>query len=170
MKKEYPKLAEAFLHSMQRHTWYLTEELVLLCLGDDIKNGQKMAMHRKLMEFKISDTKVGKLKLPEMSESTELIDLIGPISWTLLKVAGLGVENVRQWINRKDMCWFEIFKSFAKNNCCVNDFAERSIRLIQDFVQAYNAEDMKQNVMLVARSNRKKASKEMKLVEMKNLV
>ena len=55
LKKEYPKLAKAFLHSMQRHTWYLTEELVLLCLGDDdIKDGQKMAMLRKLMEFEIS--------------------------------------------------------------------------------------------------------------------
>ena len=68
------------------------------------------------------------------------------------------------------MCGFEIFKSFAKNNCCVNDFAERNIGLIQDFVHAYNAEDMKQNVLLVARSNRKKASKEMKKVEMKNIV
>ena len=100
LKKEYPKLAKAFLHSMQRHTWYLTEELVLLCLGDDdIEDGQKMAMLRKLMEFEISDTKVGKPKLPEISESTELIDLIGPTSWTLLKVARLGVENVKQWIN-----------------------------------------------------------------------
>ena len=55
LKKEYPKLAEAFLHSMQRHTWYLTEELVHLCLGDDdIEDGQKMAMLRKLMEFEIS--------------------------------------------------------------------------------------------------------------------
>ena len=52
----------------------------------------------------------------------------------------------------------------------MNDFAERNIRLIQDFVYAYYAEDMKQNVMLVARSNRKKASKEMNKVEMKNLV
>ena len=125
-------------------TWYLTEELVLLCLGDDdIEDGQKMAMIGK-MEFEISDTKVGKPKLPEVSESTELIDLLGPNSWTLLKVAGLGIQNVKQWINGKDMCGFEIFKSFAKNNCCVNDFAERNIRLIQDFVHAYNAEDMKQ--------------------------
>ena len=59
-------------------------------------------------------------------------------------MAGLGVENVKQWINGKDMYGLEIFKSFAKNNCSVNDFAERNIRLIQDFVHAYNAEDMKQ--------------------------
>ena len=85
-------------------------------------------------------------------------------------MAGLGVENVKQWINGKDMCGSEIFKSFAKSNYCVNDFAERNIQLIQDFVHAYYAEDMKQNMMLVARSNRKKASKEMKKVEMKNLV
>ena len=100
-------------------------------------------MLRKLMEFEISDTKVGKPKLPEISKLTEFIDLIGPTSWTLLKVAGLGVENVKQWINEKDMCGFETFKSFAKNNCCVNGFAKRNIQLIQDFVHAYNAEDTK---------------------------
>ena len=51
LKKEYPKLAEAFVNSMQCHTWYLTEALVLLCLGDDVEDGQKMAKLRKLMEF-----------------------------------------------------------------------------------------------------------------------
>ena len=51
LKKEYPKLAEAFLNIMQRQTWYITEELVLLCLGDDVEDGQKMAKLRKLMEF-----------------------------------------------------------------------------------------------------------------------
>ena len=57
----------------------------------------------------------------------------------MLKVAGLGVENVEQWIDGKDMCGFEIFKSFAKTNCRVNDFAEHNILLIKDFVNAYNA-------------------------------
>ena len=62
------------------------------------------------------------------------------------------------------MAGFEIFKSFAKTNCHVNDFAKHNIRLIQDFVHAYNAKDMKQNVLLVAGSNRKKASKKMQKV------
>ena len=38
---------------------------------------------------------------------------------------------------------------------CVNNCAERNVRQIQDFVVSYKSEDMKQNVMLVARDNRK---------------
>ena len=51
---------------------------------------------------------------------------------------------------------YEKFKCFMKNDICVNDCAERNIRQIQDFVVTYKSEDMKQNVMLVARDNRKK--------------
>ena len=35
-----------------------------------------------------------------------------------------------------------------KNSQGVNDFAERNIRLIQDFIHSYKAEDMKQSVIL----------------------
>jgi hypothetical protein len=41
---------------------------------------------------------------------------------------------------------------------CYN-FAERNICLIYDFVLGYKSEDMKQNLMLVARDNRKKLKK-----------
>ena len=37
-----------------------------------------------------------------------------------------------------------------KNSQGVNDFAERNIRLIQDFIHSYKAEDMKQSVLRVA--------------------
>ena len=51
---------------------------------------------------------------------------------------------------------YEKFRCFIENNICVNDCAERNICLIQDFVDNNKSEDMKQNVMLVARDNRKK--------------
>ena len=37
-----------------------------------------------------------------------------------------------------------------KNSQGVNDFAERNIRLIQDFIHSYKAEDIKQSVLHVA--------------------
>ena len=45
-----------------------------------------------------------------------------------------------------------------KNSQGVKDFAERNIRLIQDFIHSYKAEDMKQNVMHVATDNSSKIS------------
>ena len=43
-----------------------------------------------------------------------------------------------------------------KNSKGVNDFAERNIRLIQDFIHSYKAEDIKQSVLHVATDNRGK--------------
>ena len=45
-----------------------------------------------------------------------------------------------------------------KNSKGVNDFAERNIRLIQDFIHSYKAEDIKQSVLHVATDNRGKIS------------
>ena len=45
-----------------------------------------------------------------------------------------------------------------KNSQGVNDFAERNIRLIQDFIHSYKAEDMKQSVLRVATDNSSKIS------------
>ena len=35
IRKEYPELGHALLNSMQRHTWYLTEQLVMITIADD---------------------------------------------------------------------------------------------------------------------------------------
>ena len=35
IRNHYPKLGQAFLSSMQRHAWHLTEQLVILSLADD---------------------------------------------------------------------------------------------------------------------------------------
>ena len=53
-----------------------------------------------------------------------------------------------------------MFKYLIKNNFCINACAEQNICLIQDFVDLYKSEDMKQNVMLVA-CNRKKLKKDL---------
>ena len=64
---------------------------------------------------------------------------------------------------------FDTFKDFVKKIACVNDCAERNIRLIQDFVGAYKEEDMKQNLMLVARDNRKKLKKDLCKSQLKTI-
>jgi hypothetical protein len=47
--------------------------------------------------------------------------------------------------------------------------SQQHIKLIQDFVSGYRNEDMKQNLMLVARDNRKKLKKSMTKEELKNV-
>ena len=102
--------------------------------------------------------RIGKPVLPTITASTQLKDLVGPESWKILKVAGYSKENVEQWLKGESKEGFEKFKLFLKNSQGVNDFAERNIRLIQDFIHSYKDEHMKQNVLHVARENRSKIS------------
>ena len=145
---------------MQRHSWYLTGQLVMLAIADDdVEEAEKLKMLEKLLQYDVPDQfRLGKPELPIISRSTELTELVTPESWILLKVAD---EDVEKWVKGEASDSYEKFKCFIKNNICVNDCAERNIHLIQDFVDSYKSVDMKQNVMLVARDNRKKLKKDM---------
>ena len=171
IKEQYPELGHALLKSMQRHTWYLTEELVLLALADvNLDYEVKIKMLKRLLEFDVSKKfKVSKPQLPTLQESTELFDLVGPQSWVLLKVADIDTTELESWVEDQNTPSLESFISFVKNSMWVNDCAERNIRLIQNFVNSHKSEDMNQNVMLVARDNRKNPKKEMTKKQLKTV-
>ena len=54
---------------------------------------------------------------------------VGPNSWILLKVAGVKKEDVENWKSQENSSNFGDFKDFVKKIACVNDFAERNIKL-----------------------------------------
>ena len=105
---------------------------------------------------------LGKPTLPELSEETNLPDLIGDQSWSLLSFLSIGKEEVKTWLEAdvSTNMSYQKFVQFMKNLETVNDCAERNVKLIQDYVMASKSEDQRQNVMLVARENRKKLKKD----------
>ena len=80
ISKVYPELGSVLLTKMQQHTWYLTEELVLICLADDdLEDENKKQIIRKLAEFESpAEFCVKKPNLPNISSKTQLQDLGGP--------------------------------------------------------------------------------------------
>ena len=160
---EFPNLGAALIKSMERHFWYLTEQLVVLSLADDdVDDKIKTEILSKLLEFPVPK-QFDKVKptLPKVTVETKLADLIGPQSWQLLKEANIEVADVQGWLEDFNNPSFEAFCKFVRGLVCVNDCAERNVKLIQDFVNGYQDEEMKQNLMLVARDNRKKCDKNM---------
>jgi hypothetical protein len=89
IKEHYPKLRLALLASMQRHNWYLSEQLVVLALADDdVSEEIKITMLQQLVGFDIPEQfRMGEPELPIITMSTQRLELIGPQSWLLLKVA-----------------------------------------------------------------------------------
>jgi hypothetical protein len=87
----------------------------------------------------------------------------------LLKVVCISREEVEKWIKGEASESLHVFKTFVQNIQCTNDCTERNIRLIQEFVNGYKNEDMKQNLMLVARNNQKKLKKDLTKQQLKNV-
>lgn len=171
IKDQYPKLGQALLKSIERHAWYLTEELVVLTIADDdVDDEVKQKIYAKLLEIEAPEVfRVGKPNLPVLSQSTELVNLVGQNSWILLNVSGVDRIDVEKWAKDDSAESLKRFKLFVKNMSSVNDCAERNIRLIQDFVAASKSEDMKQNIMQVARDSRKKCKRDLSKCQLKNV-
>ena len=157
---EYPKLGGALVKSMENHAWYLTEQLVVIALADDdVEETDKREMLKKLLDIeKPSSYTRRKPNLPKLSKSTKLSDLIGPESWQIFDLIDVSKTDLAKWVENLNHPGptYEHFTIFVKQLMVVNDCSERNVRLIQDYVNSYRSEDMKQNVMQVARSNKEK--------------
>ena len=99
LQKVYPDLGRALLASLQRHSWYLTEQLVVTALADDdVEESVKVQMMENLLSNPTPETfRIEKPELKVIYQSTTLPDLIGPESWNLLKVAGVDESEVTKW-------------------------------------------------------------------------
>ena len=112
---QYPNLGNALLKSMQRHGWYLTEQLVVLALSDDdVETGTKISMVDKLLTFDVPNT-FSKLKprLPQLERSTKLVDLIGPESWMIFSLLNITKEEVESWTEDMNKESFQQFSEFT---------------------------------------------------------
>ena len=100
-----------------------------------------------------------------------LDSFVGPKSWLLPHLLGLDSESM-EWIQLSVHQWplisgFRKFSSLVQKLTIVNDPAERGVKLIQDFVNTSQDEDIRQWRMLSAADQRKKHSKNMSKKEMK---
>ena len=71
--------------------------------------------------------------------------------------ANVKVTDIKRWLEDLSNSIFEAFcRPFVFGLVCVNDCAEQNVKLIQDFANGYQDEEIKQNLMLVARDDQKK--------------
>ena len=94
------ELGNAILQSMQRQSWYLTEELCILALADDDVNFEvKKEMMMNLLSHDMPETfACGKPALPVIYDSTTLVELVGERSWNLLKLLEISPSDLKSWI------------------------------------------------------------------------
>ena len=171
-------LAFTVLDSLFRHTWYLTEQWVIVCLVDDScpddeKKAVAMALYNtpRALQFSPGKPKLPEDFLPETGIMPSLESFVGPKSWLLPHLLDLDMESM-EWLQLAVHQWplmsgFKKFSSLVKKLSVVNDPAERGVKLIQDFVNTTQDEEIHQWRMLSAADQRKKHSKNMTKQDMK---
>ena len=177
-KEVNPEVAEPCLVSMARHTWYLTEELMVMCLADEDLPGEV----RSLVAKKLRDTprqegdfRLGKPQLPSINTEefwegnetstlpTGLAKLVGSRSWSIFNLLDLAMEDM-EWLSEDSSQWvlhegYRRFVTFVKGLQVVNDPAERGVKIIQDFIKISTDETLRQQLILSVAEHRKKNSK-----------
>ena len=150
--------AEEVIKSIERHPWYLTEELVVFGLFDDDLSAdvrQNMATHLHGTP-RPEAFDAGKPEFPGL-ENGSLEYFIGPKSWLLFHLLGANGGWLRmpveQWENDQE---FQEMKSIVAKVEVVNDCAERCIKDIQEFANASRSEDQRRRIILVSNSHRVK--------------
>ena len=96
--QNYPSMFVDFLTAAKdklfKHSWYLSERLVVLCLASsELKIGEKVKIWKALNKMRHVQTSGtvgnGLQQQPLLTASTNLEDLIGPDSWVTLENLGV---------------------------------------------------------------------------------
>ena len=154
------EISENALMVMKRHLGYLSEELVIFSLfSHKVSEDEKSRMAARLLTFEVpKQFETGKPSLPEIGESTELVDLVGPMSWLLFERLDLSSDwlkaEVRLWSENSD---FLAAQNFVRTVKTTNDCAERAVKLMTDYsTNLTTKEDKKQQILKVVDNHRKK--------------
>ena len=168
MYKQYNNLvSETCTASWKRHTWYLTEELVVLCLADascPFINEVAAA----LLQQKVMDSfPPGKPKLPVIPESfwpedgclPSLASFVGPRSHLIFSLLEFSSSDM-DWLKFDSSDWEKFsgylkFSEFVKNMAVVNDAGERGVKGIQEVVGKTSIESLRQDMLLTTAEDRK---------------
>ena len=109
---------------LNRHTWYLTEELIPLTLfNEDLSLSERTLLATKIGQITYGETEIRKPTLPVINEKPELSDFVGERSNVLFKLLEIPVT----FLQNSDwhlMSEYDAVKKNINNLCPLNDSCE----------------------------------------------
>ena len=154
--KVHKKLAEVGETVLQRHTWYLTEELLPLCLFSPNPPETLDNIATRISSLPDSDHPLQKPVLPRILPNSSLADFFGARSTVLFKILNVphSFLSSPDWRSSPE---FMKIKEAVSNLSPLNDCCERALALATTFNGTMtNDEASYQELMLVVESHRKK--------------
>ena len=160
-------ISDAATKAMKNHLWYLTSEFALLALfSQKVSKETRRKLADELLRCKPENeitvhsnrygNGYGKPTFPQITENTELPDLVDVDSWYTVSLLELDMNFLSENVD----CW-EISESYiislhnVNSLNFTNDPAERAVKLSADFASSARSEEHYQNVVQVVEADRK---------------
>ena len=127
--------------SILRQRWYLTEELSVLSLFDcSLKFNERSDIATSLLSYPKPQLFLpGQPIFPDLTDETEIPELIGPRSWFLFDLLHKSPEWLRspaeEWENDEE---YNEINSIIMNLSVTNDTAERAIKKVTEYANSAN--------------------------------
>ena len=156
-----PEVAELATKVLLDHSWYFTEPNIGLCLfssSDNITHEEKVALARKILS--LDGEKELPRKMPTRPRDIEkpIESFVGPLSILLFK--SLDIDQSFMNIDPREWPENEAFLAAQKKVqglACVNDFAERAVKMMADYNKVWTQdEEEKQDLLQVVEQKRLK--------------
>ena len=149
-------MVEAAMTSLLRHSWYLTQELVVFALWDSsISNAEKRAIAMKIASIPPpptwSTTKPELLTLlPRLPSKPKLKDMVGERSHLVFHLLQVGSNWLRQPVRAWsiDLEYVRV-GDFLNQLQVVNDSAERCIKDITEYRDRTKDSEYREDILLV---------------------
>ena len=133
-KKIHARVSTATCTVLQRHTWYLTEDLIRVSLFNEAIPAAERTLHAKKL-YNLPATEelpIMKPVLPALSTSSQISDYIGERSRILFDLLGVPLDYLADdnWMQRPE---YSTVKTALKNFSPLNDSAERALSLMTTY-------------------------------------
>ena len=130
------ELADEALATLSRHLWFLAPSTVLFSLASEkLEDDDKSRIAVRLLQLpKPKEMKKGLPTFPELSEKTELRDLVTSESWELFDIMKMSPDWLAlppaEWDSNSD---YVEFRKCVRQMKVTNDCAERGVKLATDY-------------------------------------
>ena len=130
------ELADEALATLSRHLWFLAPTTVLFSLASEkLEDDDKSRIAVRLLKLpKSKEMHMGLPTFPQLSDKTELRDLITSDSWELFDILKVSAD----WLALPPAKWdtnpdYIEFRNFVRQLKVTNDCAERGVKLASDY-------------------------------------
>ena len=155
--KIHKKMARVAEKVLRRHTWYLTEELIPLCLfNSNLPEETLNNLAQKISELPEEQHVIRKPILPDLTPSSTITDFVGPRSTVFFDILGVPCSFLKEsdWRSSPD---FNQIRKALKTLTPLNDSCELALALATTFNEKITKDEASfQDLLLVVEAHRKK--------------